>query len=116
MSRLTLTPPMVDQASSNSCCYDGTICQKAREGKSGETLFFELTVEDLIQTPDLLHLLHEANEGVDGWVSLEVLLSLVDDTVGTVAEFASSNALKLKHHGSASTLTQDYHPHWDVPA
>lgn len=58
---------MVDQASSNSCCYDGTICQKAREGKSGETLFFELTVEDLIQTPDLLHLLHEANEGVDGW-------------------------------------------------
>ena len=50
---LTSNPSIFDQALGNSDCYDKAIQQKAHDGMSGETLFFELALEDLTQAADL---------------------------------------------------------------
>lgn len=81
---LTSNPTIFDHAIQNSELYDDAIRQKKLEGKSGEELFFELALEDLIQAADLFRLIHEATGGMDGWVSLEVSPLLADDTDGTI--------------------------------
>jgi len=82
---LTSNPTIFHRAIKNSHDYDDAIRQKQMEGKSGETLFFELAVEDLRQAADLFRPIHEQTNGVDGWVSLEVSPLLARDTAGTLA-------------------------------
>jgi transaldolase len=82
---LTSNPTIFDQAIKNSHDYDDAIRQKVQEGKSGESLFFELALEDLSQAADLLRPIHERTCGVDGWVSLEVSPLLAHDAAGTIA-------------------------------
>ncbi len=67
---LTSNPTIFDQAIKNGDFYDDAIRKKALEGKSGEDLFFELALEDLIRAADLFRPIHDATGGVDGWVSL----------------------------------------------
>jgi transaldolase len=49
-------------------------------GLSGETLFFELAIQDLTQAADLFAPIHEQTNRVDGWVSLEVSPLLAYDS------------------------------------
>ena len=70
---LTSNPTIFDQAIGNTDFYDAAIRQKALVGKSGEALFFELALEDLVQAADLFRPIHNATGGADGWVSLEVV-------------------------------------------
>ena len=63
----------------NSTIYDGAIRKKLKEGKSGEELYFELSLEDLVHAADLLRPIYDQTEGVDGWVSLEVSPLLTHD-------------------------------------
>lgn len=44
----TSNPTIFDHAIKNSHDYDDVIRQKVREGKSGESLFFELAIEESI--------------------------------------------------------------------
>jgi transaldolase len=81
---LTSNPTIFEHAIQQSDFYDAAIRQKTLEGKSGETLFFELALEDLIQAADLLRTIHDATGGIDGWVSLEVSPLLADDTAATI--------------------------------
>src|SRR5712691_217066 len=64
---LTSNPTIFDHAIKNSDFYDDAIRKKALAGKSGEALFFELALEDLIQAADLFRPIHDATGGVDGW-------------------------------------------------
>lgn len=82
---LTSNPTIFEQAIRNSHDYDAAIGEKTAAGKSGEELFFELAIEDLVRAADLLRPIHEATNRVDGWVSLEVSPKLAYDTKGTVA-------------------------------
>ena len=82
---LTSNPTIFDHAIKNSRDYDDAIRQKVAEGKSGETLFFELAIEDLRQAADLFGSIHNQTNSVDGWVSLEVSPLLAHDTAGTLA-------------------------------
>src|SRR5262244_1234804 len=82
---LTSNPTIFDHAISKSSDYDQAIGQKVKAGVSGEQLFFELALEDLTQAADLFRPIHEATDGVDGWVSLEVSPTLAYDTSSTVA-------------------------------
>ncbi|MGB5640683.1 MAG: transaldolase family protein, partial [Sedimenticolaceae bacterium] len=79
---LTSNPTIFDQAIGNAGFYDAAILQRARAGKFGEALFFELALEDLTQAADLFRPVHAATGGTDGWVSLEVSPLLADDTAG----------------------------------
>jgi transaldolase len=82
---LTSNPAIFDHAIKNSHDYDDAISQKMKEGKSGETLFFELAIEDLQQAADLFRPIYDRTNGVDGWVSLEVSPLLACDTAGTLS-------------------------------
>jgi transaldolase len=82
---LTSNPTIFDQAIKDSHDYDQAIRDKAAAGQSGEALFFELALEDLTAAADLFRPIHEATNGVDGWVSLEVSPRLAYDTGSTVA-------------------------------
>ena len=83
---LTSNPTIFDHAISKSADYDAAIREKIAAGKSGEKLFFELAVEDLVQAADLFRQIHDATAGVDGCVSLEVSPLLAYDTKSTIAQ------------------------------
>ena len=85
ISGLTSNPTIFDHAIKNSQDYDDAIRQKVAEGKSGEALFFELALEDLTQAADLFRPIHNATDGVDGWVSLEVSPLLAYKATSTIA-------------------------------
>jgi transaldolase len=82
---LTSNPTIFEQAIKQGSAYDAAIGELARQGKSGEALFFELALEDLTQAADLFRPIHDRSAGVDGWVSLEVSPLLAHDAAGTLA-------------------------------
>jgi transaldolase len=82
---LTSNPTIFDHAIKNSSAYDDAIRQKLSGGKTGETLFFELALEDITRAAGLFRPIHEKTEGVDGWVSLEVSPLLAYDTASSLA-------------------------------
>jgi transaldolase len=82
---LTSNPTIFDHAIKNSTAYDAAIRDKMSKGKSGEALFFELALEDLMRAAGLFRPVHEQTDGVDGWVSLEVSPLLAHDTASTLA-------------------------------
>jgi len=82
---LTSNPTIFDHAIKNGSVYDGPIRDKLKEGKSGESLFFELALEDITRAADLFRPIFDATNGVDGWVSLEVSPVLAYDAASTLA-------------------------------
>ena len=90
---LTSNPTIFDHALEHGDFYDDAIRRKAAEGKSGETLFFELALEDLVRAADVFGAVHDRTGGVDGWVSLEVSPLLADDTAATMRAAAELHAL-----------------------
>jgi len=82
---LTSNPTIFDHAIKNSTAYDAAIREKLSKGKSGEALFFELALEDIIRASDLFRPVYDQTDGVDGWVSLEVSPLLAHDTASTLA-------------------------------
>ena len=86
MTGLTSNPTIFDHAIKNSASYDAAIREKLKEeGKSGETLFFELALDDIIRAADLFRPIYDRTNGVDGRVSLEVSPLLAHDTASTLA-------------------------------
>ena len=89
---LTSNPTIFDHAIENSHFYDDAIRQKTGAGTVGEALFFELALEDLTEAAALFKPVHEATQGLDGWVSLEVSPLLASDTTSTIKEAADLHA------------------------
>ena len=89
---LTSNPTIFDHAIENSHFYDDAIRQKTGAGTVGEALFFELALEDLTEAAALFKPVHEATQGLDGWVSLEVSPLLASDTASTIKEAADLHA------------------------
>src|SRR5262245_211997 len=83
---LTSNPTIFDHAISKSHDYDAAVRDTMRQGRSVESLFFELAVEDLTQAADLFRPIHDKTDGIDGWVSLEVSPTLSYDTDSTLAQ------------------------------
>src|SRR3954453_12182011 len=81
---LTSNPTIFDHAIKNSSDYDAAIRERMQAGRSGEELFFDLAIEDLTAAADLFRPIHDATNGVDGWVSLEVSPRLAYDTASTI--------------------------------
>ena len=82
---LTSNPTIFEQAIKNSTAYDGAIAEKLGQGKTGESLFFELAIDDLTRAAELFRPIHDRTNGIDGWVSLEVSPLLAYDTAATIA-------------------------------
>jgi transaldolase len=84
ISGLTSNPTIFDEALSGSAAYDPAIRDAARGTLSDEALFMDLALADLRRAADLLRPIHDATQGIDGWVSMEVSPLLVDDSSGTL--------------------------------
>jgi transaldolase len=82
---LTSNPTIFNQAIKSSSDYDAAIRDNLPKGESGETLFFDLAIEDLTRAADLFRPIYDRTNGVDGWVSLEVSPLLAYDTASTLA-------------------------------
>src|SRR5215831_17751157 len=82
---LTSNPTIFDHAIKNSASYDDAIHEDLKRGKSGEALFFDLALEDIIRAADLFRPIFDKTNGVDGWVSLEVSPLLAYDAASTLA-------------------------------
>src|ERR1019366_6994857 len=67
-----------------SASYDVAIREGLEKGKSGESLFFDLALDDLTRAADLFRPVHDRTNGEDGWVSLEVSPLLAHDTSSTI--------------------------------
>jgi transaldolase len=80
---LTSNPTIFDKAIEGSDAYDEAIRASAT---GGESLLFELALDDLRVAADLFRPIHEQTAGMDGWVSLEVSPDLAEDAAMTVAE------------------------------
>ena len=81
---LTSNPTIFEHAIGQGDSYDASIRVLADAGLSGEDLFFELALEDLGEAADLFRPVHDASEGVDGWVSLEVSPLLAGNAAHTI--------------------------------
>ena len=82
---LTSNPSIFDGAIGGGDTYDACIRDKAESGKSGESLFIELALEDLRRAADLFRPVFDSSDQVDGWVSMEVSPLLAGDTQGSIA-------------------------------
>ncbi len=80
---LTSNPTIFQHAIKNSSSYDAGIRDAMKKGLKGESLFFELALQDLTVAADLFKPIYEKTHGVDGWVSLEVSPLLAYDTTTT---------------------------------
>ncbi len=89
---LTSNPTIFEHAIGKGSFYDAGIADLAHRGQTGETLFFALALDDLRQAADLFRPIHDATDGVDGWVSLEVSPLLADDTEKTIQAAAQLHA------------------------
>ncbi len=89
---LTSNPTIYEHAIGRGGLYDKTIQKLAAKGLSDEDIFFELALQDLTQAADLFRPIHDASEGSDGWVSLEVSPLLANDTARTVQAAARLHA------------------------
>lgn len=85
VSGLTSNPTIFDHALNQGTAYDAAIGEALMKGKSGESLFFDLALDDLTRAADLFRPVHDHTNGVDGWVSLEVSPLLAHDTAQTIA-------------------------------
>ncbi len=89
---LTSNPTIFDQAISRGSAYDDEISRQLDAGRSGETLFFVLAVQDLVRAADLFAPVHARTDTVDGFVSLEVSPLLAYDTAATLAQAKALHA------------------------
>jgi len=96
---LTSNPSIFDRAIRDTPFYDKAIRGKMHAAQGTEKLFFELELEDLTKAADLFRPIHDATNGVDGWVSLEVSPLLADKPEKTLQAarqlFAAANRPNL---------------------
>jgi transaldolase len=96
---LTSNPSIFDHAVRHTGFYDEAIRGRLQSAQGAEGLFFELALEDLTRAADLFRPIHDATNGLDGWVSLEVSPLLADEPARTLDAakqlFASANRPNL---------------------
>ena len=83
---LTSNPSIFEAAFKGGNDYDASIKQKTAAGLRGDDLFFEIALEDLTRAATMFKAIHDASNGIDGYVSLEVSPLLAYDTTQTIAQ------------------------------
>ncbi|MGH2607453.1 MAG: bifunctional transaldolase/phosoglucose isomerase [Tepidiformaceae bacterium] len=83
---VTSNPTILEASVNQGNAYDEEIAILARRGMSAEEIYTRIVVADIVEAADLLHVVYDATNGADGYVSLEVSPALAHDADGTVAE------------------------------
>ncbi|HZC18451.1 MAG TPA: transaldolase, partial [Rubrobacteraceae bacterium] len=83
---VTSNPTIFQKAISESSLYDEQLQELAEREDDPKEIFLQLAREDIQEACDLLMLVYEGTDRVDGYVSLEVSPDLAYDTPATVEE------------------------------
>ena len=83
---VTTNPSIFAAALKHADAYEAQLRELAAEGADVEAAVTALTTTDVRRACDLLAPVHEATDGRDGYVSIEVDPRLARDTAGTVAQ------------------------------
>ncbi len=81
---VTANPTIFEKAVSQSEAYDDEIRRLALAGRSAEEIYDQMIVDDVRSACDELRAVHEASQGTDGFVSLEVAPDLAHRPEETV--------------------------------
>jgi transaldolase len=90
---LTSNPSIYDKAIGGSAAYDEEIARLSAAGSDGESIFFELALEDLRHAADMFLPINRQTNGVDGFVSLEVSPLLANEAAATISAAKRLHAL-----------------------
>jgi len=80
---VTSNPSIFQKAIAGSDDYDEQFAAGLDRGLSVEDIYWELVVQDIEGALAVLRPVHDASDGLDGYVSVEVAPSLARDTEGT---------------------------------
>jgi transaldolase len=83
---VTSNPTIFQKALSSGNAYDEDMKKLLGETDDPEQIFFSLALQDIRDACDVLKPAYDASNGVDGYVSMEVLPGLAYDTEGTFAQ------------------------------
>jgi transaldolase len=83
---VTSNPTIFQKALSSGNAYDEDMKKLLTETDDPEQIFFSLALQDIRDACDVLKPAYDASNGVDGYVSMEVLPGLAYDTEGTFAQ------------------------------
>src|SRR3954451_11263729 len=83
---VTSNPTIFQKALSSGTAYDEDMKKLLAETDDPEEIFFSLALQDIRDACDVLKPAYDASNGVDGYVSMEVLPGLAYDTEGTFAQ------------------------------
>jgi transaldolase len=83
---VTSNPTIFQKALSSGTAYDEDLKKLLAETDDPEQIFFSLALQDIRDACDVLKPAFDASNGVDGYVSMEVLPDLAYDTEGTFAQ------------------------------
>ena len=81
---MTSNPTIFEKAIGGSSDYDDTLRALVDRGLSNEDIFLNLMVEDIQMAADVLKPVYDKTSHKDGYVSIEVLPSVANDTRGTI--------------------------------
>jgi transaldolase / glucose-6-phosphate isomerase len=82
---MTSNPTIFEKAIGGSSDYDEALKTLVQSGRSDEEIMLSLIVEDIQMAADVLKPVYEQTKHKDGYVSIEVLPRVADDTQGTIA-------------------------------
>ncbi|WP_419919439.1 transaldolase [Candidatus Poriferisocius sp.] len=82
---ITSNPSIFQKTMTSGCEYDHQLVELLAGGLSVNDAYWELVLTDIGGALDVLAPVHEASDGVDGFVSVEVDPTLARDTEGTLA-------------------------------
>jgi transaldolase len=83
---VTSNPTIFQKALASGTAYDEDMKKLVGEIDDPEQIFFSLALQDIRDACDVLKPAYDASNGVDGYVSMEVLPGLAYDTEGTFAQ------------------------------
>lgn len=87
LAGVTSNPTIFEKAIDGSSDYDASLEEAERQGDFDVMALYErLAIEDIRHAAEVLRPVHDATQGQDGFVSLEVSPYLANDTEATVAE------------------------------
>jgi transaldolase/glucose-6-phosphate isomerase len=81
---MTSNPTIFEKAIGGSDDYDDTLRKLIDSGKSDEDIMLSLIIEDIQLAADVLKPVYDETKHKDGYVSIEVLPRVANDTQGTI--------------------------------
>jgi len=81
---ITSNPAIFQKAMTSSDAYDEPLRALMDAGSTVGDAYWDLVVSDIVDALEVLRPVHQASDGIDGYVSVEVDPSLAADTEGTI--------------------------------